>query len=323
MNCIVLNTIQYPAVICNGITITWKSIGAFSRANSTKSDNDSQNKIRETIIAGIINGHIPNQYYGLPRWAAIKDGLFMAIDQMLLQDNRNPYQRLELKHKGGRKFNYDFDLFVYYNEGDDATCKKIEFKFNASTIAETPQFVSPMRPSQYLVNSMGDKSFEEEFYDDYLPAISAEAGLPIPLKHVYLKEVHGSEPRCMMAYKELYRRGSHLKNRDLLNPNAIFYDLCNQQSKACIRQFIEKADLDLTKLSAYLQETQRDKIYLLFSEGRFYTQTVNMDDYILCSVKKNPEKSRYECLSQSGKKVNVLLRWKNGNGIAFPAFQIS
>jgi hypothetical protein len=25
---------------------------------------------------------------------------------------------------------------------------------------------------------------------------------------------------------------------------------------------------------------------------------------------------------QSGKKMNVLLRWKNGNGIANPAFQI-
>ena len=52
-------------------------------------------------------------------------------------------------------------------------------------------------------------------------------------------------------------------------------------------------------------------------------QTINIDDYTLISVIKQPDKYRYECTSKSGKKIKVLLRWKNGNGIAFPAFQIS
>jgi len=52
-------------------------------------------------------------------------------------------------------------------------------------------------------------------------------------------------------------------------------------------------------------------------------QRVDPADYNIVSCVKNPAKSRYECETQSGKKINVLLRWKNGNGIAFPAFQIS
>jgi len=34
-------------------------------------------------------------------------------------------------------------------------------------------------------------------------------------------------------------------------------------------------------------------------------------------------KNYYECKTESGYKLKVLLRWKNGNGIAYPAFQIS
>jgi len=30
----------------------------------------------------------------------------------------------------------------------------------------------------------------------------------------------------------------------------------------------------------------------------------------------------YVATSKSGNKIKILLRWKNGNGIAFPAFQI-
>jgi len=62
---------------------------------------------------------------------------------------------------------------------------------------------------------------------------------------------------------------------------------------------------------------------MLYSEENFHFQVVNIDDYMIESVVKNAEMSRYECLTKTGKKMIILLRWKNGNGIAFPAFQIS
>lgn len=84
------------------------------------------------------------------------------------------------------------------------------------------------------------------------------------------------------------------------------------------------------KLTQYLRESQDGKTYMLFqpaasaAAGPVITlQRVDPADYNIVSCVKNPAKSRYECETQSGKKINVLLRWKNGNGIAFPAFQIS
>ena len=62
---------------------------------------------------------------------------------------------------------------------------------------------------------------------------------------------------------------------------------------------------------------------MLYSNKKFIVQKPNMDDYQILSVTKNPTKFRFDCISKSGVKLNVLLRWKNGNGIAFPAFQIS
>ena len=50
---------------------------------------------------------------------------------------------------------------------------------------------------------------------------------------------------------------------------------------------------------------------------------VALDDYIIESCVKEPSKFRYVCKTKSGVELTVLLRWKNGNGIAFPAFQIS
>jgi hypothetical protein len=62
---------------------------------------------------------------------------------------------------------------------------------------------------------------------------------------------------------------------------------------------------------------------MLYSNGDFILKTVeNVDDFIIESVTKNSKMNRYDCLCKSGKTLEVLLRWKNGNGIAFPAFQI-
>ena len=62
---------------------------------------------------------------------------------------------------------------------------------------------------------------------------------------------------------------------------------------------------------------------MLYYNKAFILQQINIDDYTIDSVVKNANKCRYDCISKTGKKIKILLRWKNGNGIAFPAFQIS
>jgi hypothetical protein len=96
----------------------------------------------------------------------------------------------------------------------------------------------------------------------------------------------------------------------------------NQISKESIKEFISKSHLDHNKLTDYLLKTQVDKNYMLYKDKKIYIQKINLDDYRIVSSVKNKQMNGYVATSKSGIKIKILLRWKNGNGIAFPAFQI-
>ena len=40
-------------------------------------------------------------------------------------------------------------------------------------------------------------------------------------------------------------------------------------------------------------------------------------------VSYEKDRNRFIANNKQGEKIKILLRWKNGNGIAYPAFQIS
>ena len=62
---------------------------------------------------------------------------------------------------------------------------------------------------------------------------------------------------------------------------------------------------------------------MLYKNERFYLETINTDNYIITEITKEPKKYRYIAKTKSDINLKILLRWKNGNGIAFPSFQIS
>ena len=79
----------------------------------------------------------------------------------------------------------------------------------------------------------------------------------------------------------------------------------------------------MSDLNTYLRSTQEGKNYMLYKNGVFKYEIVDIDHYEIVSVERAPERSSYIATTKTGKKMKILLRWKNGNGIAFPAFQIS
>jgi glutamine cyclotransferase len=128
----------------------------------------------------------------------------------------------------------------------------------------------------------------------------------------------------MEAAQTLYYEGCKQSTKYTSSEVATsFYETCNEASRECIKKFIEASDLDTDKLTQYLITSQDNKKYLLYKNGEFNIESSNIDDYIIISCSKNPERARYEAITKSGKKIYILLRWKNGNGIAYPAFQIS
>jgi hypothetical protein len=289
---------------------------SFKTLNSGRSKNDSLNKVRENIIKSL--PYIDEEYfndieYGF-EWLNLKNN-FENIIKSLCQD----YESYKILHKAGRSNNYDFNLIFYDINKNKIKDIKLEFKYNAENIEETPQFVSPMKPSQYL-----SQSFEEYYYNKYLIQLLAKFNLDIPDLETYNKTIHSNKPKCVDKAQALYYEGCKESSKFTNSELAInFYESCNNVSRECIQKFIQETELNIEKLNQYLIESQDDKIYLLYKNNEFNLQCSNSNDYIIQTYEKQPNKFRYLATSKSNKKFKILLRWKNGNGIAFPAFQIS
>lgn len=310
----VLTCYSYLSVITyNKQLITHKSIRAFNL--SAKNLNDKNNKTRENIISAIINDKIPSQYYIIYRWLLLKNSI---NEYLAVIGNHKPYTNCKCVNKGGRRNKFDFEFTISYCD-KEVRIFNVELKSNVETVEKAPQFVSPMKPSQYMTNS-----YEEYYYDNYLPLLVKQVGLKIPEKQAYMKTIHSTSPIIMKAYQELYYQGCSTSSKFTKNPfHQGFYELSKKLSKESIQSFIQITDLKKEALTDYLQKSQNGKIYMLHKNGNFTLQRINTEDYEIETVEKNSKLCRYDCVSKNGKKIKVLLRWKNGNGIAFPAFQIS
>lgn len=284
--------------------------------NIGRSSNDHNNKIRENIISCM--SHIDDDYFSHTKYGEAWNKLKTDFDEKI-KIICPFYYSYKIQHKAGRGHNYDYLISFYDSSKNIISDEKLEFKYNAATIDEAPQFVSPMKPSQYL-----SKSFEEYYYDNYLIKLLQHNGIIVPERDDYLKSIHNNKPKCMETAQLLYYQGCKQSSKYTGTEQAInFYQSCNDYSRECIKNFITITDLDIDKLTQYLIKSQNKKNYLLYKNGEFNIQISNNDDFIIDSCSKNPEKYRYEVVTKTNKKINILLRWKNGNGIAYPAFQIS
>ena len=299
----------------NGDIITIKSIDVFLDKNSSKSKNDSNNKSRENIIVNIINNKIPDKYYKESvKWLNLKKGIDLYIKQLCELENIHKMDNIECIHKGGRGNHYDFKIII-----NNSYEFLVEFKFNALCVQDTPQFVSLMKPSKYLYNC-----YEEYYYDNYFITLVNTYNLSLPTKEEYLKTIHSNKPPCVLEHKEKYDRGNKTHSKYSGNDIDIaFYQSSIKSSKDSISNFISNYKLKQDELTNHLLKTQKNKIYMLYKDGSFNLETINLDDYIITENYPDPEKCRYIAKTKSGKELKILLRWKNGNGIAFPSFQIS
>ena len=286
-------------------TLTKESVYLFfDKKSQTKHDNDNNNKIREHIILSLATNKVPDEFFEIEEWKTLKETLISALENEGIDTNDESFSMIQ---RGGRKFNHDFVI----------TCRdksyNFEFKFNASTISETPQFVSPMKPSQYMT-----ASYEEFFYENHLQDILLND--PIPMEK-YLKSVHQPKPACLLSESEKYSKGY----KKIDDESIAYYSKCCETTNRSLVNFLKRPDvqLDVEKLNDYLERSQRDKIYLLFKDGKFYIEKHPKESYTITSYIKEESKHRFLASTENGEVVKILLRWKNGKGIAFPAFQIS
>ena len=294
--------------------IPFGSIHCWKEA-STRNKNDDSNKIREATLEAIINKQIPEKYYKDESWKNLRNALRSCI-----KTNYKDLTLLSCKHKGGRKYNYDF-TFTFENPITHTKIEeKIEFKFNASRIYDCPQFSSPSKPSTFLT-----LNFEEYWYDTFLPKICENTEFNVPNKENYVKEINNNEPKCMTDFQTLYYKGCKRSSKfEPSNKKAInFYNKCKKISKQGIREFMKETSLKPDSLTTYLHDSQKEKKYLLYKDETFKMETHNQDMFSLINDSITKNQNSFFAKTKSGHSLKILLRWKNGEGIAFPAFQIN
>ena len=281
-----------------GEKITYSSINIFLEKNRSK--NDDNNKKRENIMHCIINGDIPEEYYRISRrWTNLKKTTVLFINKLCEGNNMGDKITYKCIHKAGRKNNYDFKIIINNTEFH------VEFKYNASCISDTPQFVSVMKPSKYIKN----KEFEPWFYDNYLNRIVKFGNLEMPTKEEYCKKIHNNIVECMKEIKAKYDTDIKFRNH------------CKKIDKEAIKEFIEITEINMVELSNYLATSQTNKHYMCYYKNKIYYDNINKNLYKITKLIKK-ENTNYIYQTESGFKLEIKLRFKNGCGLQFPALQI-
>jgi hypothetical protein len=288
------------------IIITYEDINKFE-IESKKKDNDNWNKIREQIICDIINKEIPEEFYIngnlCDQWKNLRENINKYLEDFRKRLNIKKVTRIDCIKRGGRTYNYDFEISFYCNKG--VITYNIEFKFNCDSISNCPQFSSPCKPSKYLF-----KNFESWFYDNHLSQISKYVNLDMPDKKEYIKTINNNDVECMKEYKKLYDENKNFKKK------------CRDISREAINEFVSIVELDIEKLSDYLKKSQNNKHYMLYKNGNIYYDSMNENIYEIINI-ESKNKMNFICKTKSKMKLQVKLRFKNGCGLQFPAFQIS
>jgi len=293
--------------------ITRDDINLFYQAGS-RSTNDTINKKRETILCKLGNKEIEEEWiHTSERWNQVNTKLQEKIDE-LKPTNCSHYKFVP---KGGRSIHYDFEI-QFYNENELIKTCNMEFKYGATEISDCPQWVSPMRPSQYF-----NMSYEEYFYDNYLPMLCERFELPIPNREIYLKEIGNNKPPCMINIQNKFYRGSTRSSRYIgLQEDIDNYNYAKQLNNESIRNFLDLATFNVDTMNNYLKETQEGKIYLLWNNSSFNLRTRLLEDYQINPDTIEIQNNNSVCgMTLSACKIKMLLRWKNG--VTYPGFQIS
>lgn len=299
----------------NKYIIDYNSINYFVK--DIKENNDKNNKMRENIINCIINDILPHDFYKYSnRWKKLKKSIHIMINDVCKLKQLDVRNIINYKSsiKAGRIYKYDLLLQIKYKSADiiELVKFKIELKFNISDAKETPQIVSPYKPSLYIINEK-NISYEEYYYDNYLYKLCEKFDLITPNKDVYISTINNNNPKCIEHLKKLYKE------------NIEFQSYAKKYSKISIEEYLSFSKLNIEKLQKYIIESQSNKIYTLYKNGTFIIEELDISNYFIKSSELDSKyKNKYICqINNNTNQLNCLLRWKNGNGIAFPAFQIS
>jgi len=159
----------------------------------TTAENDKLNKLREPIIAKIIND---DKYYKI-----FKDTPFYKkyttleknLNRELASYPTKKYNSIEVEVKAGRGHNHDF-LVKYKNRKGEIIEEIIaEFKYGATTVTECPQFYSKDTKGASIFNDKDYIKYFFEHIDDFIDTFPDNVA----------KELRKNKPENLTAYRKM------------------------------------------------------------------------------------------------------------------------
>ena len=256
-------------------------------SKSSKSNNDKTNKIREHIILLILNRKIPELWFKTSKqWDQVRN----ELEQFIY--NLKPGVPLKsVKQLAGRKYNYDF-LFTFEN-GETV---KIEFKFNVKSIDKYPEILSVTSN-----NFTKGVIYPDYFYDNYVQKLQREDTLT---KEIYLKTIHKNKSNIPFFI--------NLKQDNVLKA----------ETNKSIKEYLQQLDFDFDNFKEKIK-LQLDKVFMLWYNGTFYMDILHEHDVdVIEPVKIKNDNTIVVTTRNGATEYHLLLRWKNGNGILLPAWQV-
>lgn len=296
-------------------------ISSFDSNCTKRNENDKKNKIREKLIVATMNDKIPHSFYVQDkRWKDFKNSIDKYLEQ--LAGKRLENVRTEAILKGGRSNHADI-IISFHNDHKKLVEYKVDFKFNALTLYDCPQWANPP------LDPFMPESYAAFFYDTHLEHIAEAAQVRMPKKDKYLKGVNCDIPICkeMKFIQEEFYKGAPKSSKYLGREYKPFYDLCNQHSRASIKEFLDLYGIGINKpkLEEYIKNTDKMNISLMFYKNGVFKHEKLSDTFSNFTFNKKVSIKNSNTIVLTTKnhiKINLLLRWKNGAGIANPAFQM-
>lgn len=289
--------------------------------SSARSANDATNKIRERVLENIIAPPLEYLYdtdYG-HLWQHVHNEWNEIIDKIV---DKKLYSSIELNILAGRGNNHDANLICRANGSAMSRIDrivKIEFKYGAKSICSIPQFLSLQTNQSTL--KMFDEPYDIFYYNNYIDLYITcdREGInePKPSLETYLKCVRNTDYNIHPFFAQLKDREPTAK----LNKNKVVND--------SIQDYLSRYahSIDTTQLTQKIIQTQQDKMYLLWSNHKFYLDEIHINSIRNIEFAGISKKGNVIIL-HSGVGVyklafHMLLRWRNHKGILNPAWQIS
>jgi hypothetical protein len=276
-------------------------IQLFYKKGTSKAENDAENKIREDVLVFLEN-ELPPEYAADEKWR----NLYTKFHETLRTLCPSEYTCVKIVKKGGRIFNYDFDVIYLDSENNEIHRVKLEFKHNSKKIDKIPQILS-LQDRFGLIDAI---SYSEHYYtlylDAYLSDIEYTGVKPTLQEYVSLVAGIAPEKHPMFMFMRLAKSNPAVKE-------SIHTYLNSYVSKFKVDEFTKK-----------LVESQANKYFLLWDLSQFHIDTLSAEELTIKDILLKPTKKQTNTIVARSTKseYHLLLRWRNHNGILNPAWQI-